>query len=117
VTAARRKLGIRGESLAARWYEDRGYLVLARNWRTRGGELDLVVRRGDLVAFCEVKTRTSGDWGAPSAAVGPAKQERLRRLAGAYLAAHPMGGVERYRFDVASVVGDEVDLLEAAFTG
>jgi Holliday junction resolvase-like predicted endonuclease len=49
--------------------------------------------------------------------VGPAKQERLRRLAGSFLAAHPQPGVAHHRFDVASVVGDEVEVLEAAFGG
>jgi putative endonuclease len=99
----------------ALWYEDRGYRVVARNWRSRSGELDLIVRRDDLLAFCEVKTRSSSAYGSPALAVGPVKQDRLRRLALDFLRAHPQGGVERLRFDVATVVGAEIDVIEAAF--
>lgn len=115
MTQDRRRLGIGGESLAARWYEDRGYQILARNWRCKDGELDLVVRRDRLVAFCEVKTRSSAKYGTPALAVGFEKQRRLRRLAGAFLAAHGRFGATDLRFDVAAVVGDEVDVIEAAF--
>ena len=55
---ARRALGIAGEDAAAAWYEANGYEVVARNWRCREGELDLVVRRNRTIVFCEVKTRT-----------------------------------------------------------
>jgi putative endonuclease len=117
VTRARQRLGVAGESLAARWYEERGYRIVARRWRApgRGGEIDLVVRRGALVAFCEVKARATAAFGSPALAVGPAKQERLRRLAGQFLHAHPQGRVHDLRFDVAAVVGDQVELIEAAF--
>lgn len=117
MTLARQRLGVAGESLAAQWYEDRGYVIVARRWRApaRAGELDLVVRRGPLVAFCEVKTRATVAFGSPALAVGPEKQDRLRRLAGAFLAAHPQPGVRDLRFDVAAVVGDDVDLIQAAF--
>lgn len=115
MTQARLRLGGRGESLAARWYEDRGYRVLARNWRCPTGELDLVVRRDHVVAFCEVKTRTSNRFGSPALAVGVDKQRRLRRLAAQFLAAHGAPGATDLRFDVAAVVGTEVEMIEAAF--
>jgi putative endonuclease len=117
VTVARQRLGRAGESLAARWYEDRGYRVVARRWRGQGraGELDLVVRRGSLLAFCEVKARTSTAFGSPALAVGLEKQGRLRELAGEFLRRHPQRGVTDHRFDVAAVVGDDVELIEAAF--
>lgn len=115
MTRARLRLGVSGESLAARWYEDRGYRIVARNWRSRSGELDLVVRRDRLVAFCEVKTRATVAFGSPASAVGFDKQRRLRRLAGEFLAAHRQHGVTDLRFDVAAVIGDDVEMIEAAF--
>ena len=115
MTVARRRLGAGGESLAARWYEDRGYQVVARNWRCADGELDLVVRRDRVLAFCEVKTRSSDRFGVPALAVGPEKQRRIRKLARAYLAAHGRSGAADLRFDVASVIGDQVEVYEAAF--
>jgi putative endonuclease len=117
VTRARQRLGVAGESLAARWYEDRGFRIVARRWRAPAGagELDLVVRRGSLVAFCEVKARSTLAFGSPALAVGPGKQERLRRLAAEFLRHHPQRGVRDLRFDVAAVVGDHVELIAAAF--
>jgi putative endonuclease len=99
----------------ARWYEARGYEVLARNWRVREGELDLVVARAEVVVFCEVKSRSGDAFGQPFEAVTAAKQARLRRLALRWL-----GECDRawpaVRFDVASVLrGQVVGVIEAAF--
>ena len=74
-----------GEDLAARWYEEHGYEVLERNWRRREGEVDLIVRRGPTVVFCEVKTRSSDRFGTGAESVLPAKQRRIRRLASRWL--------------------------------
>jgi len=103
-----------GEDLAAAWYCDRGYEVLARNWRVAAGELDLVARRGDVVVFCEVKARANADYGTPAEAVGWAKQRRIRRLALDFLAAEGLRGVE-VRFDVAAVLGGKLEVIEGAF--
>jgi putative endonuclease len=111
---ARRSLGARGESAAAAWYEDHGYQVLARNWRCRQGEIDLIVGRDHLVAFCEVKTRSSMAFGLPVEAVTREKRARLRRIATRWLEdASVRPGI--IRFDVASVQGDQADVLEGAF--
>jgi putative endonuclease len=96
----------------------RGYRIVARNWRCREGEIDLVVwsRRGDLV-FCEVKTRSSARFGVPAEAVTPVKQRRLRVLAARFLAAHgsEVAGRRSLRFDVAAVTAGRVEVIEAAF--
>jgi putative endonuclease len=116
VTASRQRLGLRGESVAAAWYEARGFRVVARRWRAgRHGELDLVVRRDGLLVFCEVKARASGAFGSPALAVGPAKQQQVRTLAQLFLHRHPQDGVADHRFDVAAVIADDVEVIEAAF--
>jgi putative endonuclease len=108
-------LGQRGEALAADAYVARGYRVLARNWRHgRTGELDLVLAVDRTLVVCEVKTRTSTTFGHPAEAVDHRKQTRIRALAAAYLAAHDVRPA-RLRFDVASVLGGEVQIIEAAF--
>lgn len=88
----------------AAWYAARGHAVVDRNWRTREGELDLVLRAGRTVVFCEVKTRRDDAFGSPFEAVTPAKQRRLRALAVRWLAEHGGGaGAGGIRFDVAAV--------------
>jgi putative endonuclease len=68
-----------------------------------------------VVVFCEVKARSTDAFGTPAEAVTAAKQSRVRRLAGRWLADHPAGRRGRVRFDVAAVVGDRVEVLEAVF--
>jgi putative endonuclease len=114
MTDRRRVLGASGEEAVAAWYVDRGYEVVVRNWRCRDGELDLIVRDGRMFVFCEVKTRTSLAFGAPVEAVTRAKQERLRRLAARWLTEAPLRPRE-IRFDVASVMGADIEVLEGAF--
>ncbi len=89
--------------------------MLARNWRVRQGELDLVVAGPAVVVFCEVKSRSGDTFGQPFEAVTAAKQVRLRRLATLWLqgAGRSWPAV---RFDVASVVrGQVLSVIEAAF--
>lgn len=114
VTAGRRALGARGENLAARWYEGHGYTIIERNWRCREGELDIIARTGTTIVFIEVKTRSSDAYGSPAAAVTATKQRRIRALALSWLRTHAEHGAE-LRFDVACVIGNQVEVLEAAF--
>jgi putative endonuclease len=91
---------------------------VARNWRCRDGELDLVARREGVLAFCEVKARSGTGFGLPAEAVTPAKQARIRRLAARWLAEQgPRLGRRPgvIRFDVAAVLGDELEVFEEAF--
>lgn len=114
MASARQARGAYGERRAAAWYEANGYEVLDRNWRDgRSGELDLVLAKGRLLVFCEVKARATAAYGVAEA-VTPAKQARIRRLAGAWLAAHDQRSRE-LRFDVACVTGTELEVIEAAF--
>ena len=118
MSETRRIVGRSGEDAAAAWYEAAGYQVVDRNWRVREGELDLVVRDARTTAFCEVKTRRGDAFGLPAEAVTHRKQQRLRLLAGMWLAAHGSAGSE-LRFDVAEVRPDgrgwHVDVITNAF--
>ena len=105
---ARRTLGATGESLAADLYRKLGFTIVDRNWRCNSGELDLVVACGDLLIFCEVKTRRTDFFGSPAEAVGYAKQARLRRLAAAWMSEHNAGW-KNVRFDVVSVLIGETE--------
>lgn len=110
-------MGAAGEDRAVDWYRGRGYRVLDRNWRSRSGEIDLVVSQGRTLVFSEVKTRSGRVFGEPFEAVTVAKQARLRRLAAEWLRsrAGAFPGPMDVRFDVVSVIGGAVDVLEEAF--
>jgi putative endonuclease len=109
-----RRLGADGEDQVARWYVERGFRVLARNWRCSEGELDLIAAAGDLIVICEVKTRSSLRFGSPFEAVGPAKQRRLRRLGAIWLASEAPFRPTRVRYDVAGVLSRRVEVIEDA---
>jgi putative endonuclease len=100
---ARADLGKAGEDAAAALLARGGFRVVDRNFRCPAGEIDIVARRGRLLAFCEVKARRSTRWGDPSEAVNYAKRSRLRRLAAAWMDVHRPGDVD-VRFDVVSVI-------------
>jgi putative endonuclease len=106
--------GRHGEDLAVAWYEARGYAIVARNWRSTEGEIDIVARRGRLVIIAEVKARTSDLFGHPAEAVVRQKQQRLRGLAAAWLRENKVRGVG-LRFDVVSVLAGTVEVFENAF--
>lgn len=95
-------LGKRGEDLACRKLRRLGYAIVARRYRTRHGEIDIVAMDAGVLVFVEVKTRSSERFGTPLAAVTPVKQRRLTRMALDYLARSRTIGVP-CRFDVVSV--------------
>jgi putative endonuclease len=115
----RSALGSAGEDAAARWYEEHGYRIVARNWRCRIGELDLIVARDDLLVICEVKTRAGPAFGGGYEAVTARKQAKIRAVAEAFLlSAKPRPNSTR--FDVASVEAGSsgrvaVELFKDAF--
>ncbi len=93
-TNGRQALGVRGEDLAVAELERQGMVVLARNWRCRAGEIDIVAteegERGTTVVFCEVKCRSGLGFGDPLEAITWSKLRRLRGLAAEWLAVHRM---------------------------
>ncbi len=95
--------GRRGEDLAQQALETHGYTVLARNWRSAAGEIDLVARDGETWVFVEVKARGGEDYGQPEEAVTPSKQARLLRAGQAYLAERGLADAA-WRVDVVALV-------------
>lgn len=114
MTQGRRRLGIAGEDKAAEWYAGEGYRVVARNWRCRDGELDLVLVGHGSVVFSEVKTRSSTRFGVPAESVSATKQRRIRGLATRFLQENPEHH-GRIRFDVVSILSGKLHVIEAAF--
>ena len=115
-------LGRRGEDMAHRYLQRSGYAVIARNYRPSAGEseIDIVARRGDLVVFVEVKTRSGSEFGSPDRAIGLQKQKNITRAARRYAA---RAGLEwnQVRFDtIAIVLGESTSLVhqqDAFFEG
>jgi putative endonuclease len=95
-------LGDRGERAARRYLRRLGYSILARDWRSRLGQIDLVALDGDVVVFVEVKTRSGTEAGLPAEAVTPAKQRQLSRLALQFLKRYHLLD-KSARFDVLAV--------------
>ncbi len=111
---------MRGEKLAAKFLRRSGYKILYRNYRPKGGgEVDLVCRDGDTLAFVEVKTRSSGQFGRPGDAVNTEKRELIARGARSWM--HLLDRTDVLaRFDVVEVIAGEgrpeITLHKAAFT-
>ena len=102
-----RELGRLGEDYACQWLRQRNWRILARNWRSRFGELDIIALDPEAtLVFVEVKTRRTGRFGSPEQAVGPRKQTHLRRAAVQWLISHDRDPNARHRgtrFDVISL--------------
>lgn len=105
------ELGKRGETAAEVFLKKKGYRILAKNFRTPSGEIDIVAEHGKMVVFIEVKTRQGVDFGHPLTAVTPAKQKKLSRMAGIFLARHKVTDRD-CRFDVVSVIVEPSDEIK-----
>lgn len=111
------RTGRDGEEAAARFLEAQGYVILERNCRLSGGEIDIIARDNDCLVVIEVKTRRSGQFGSPFEAVDARKQRRLAAAALEYMASRKLD--MPLRFDVAAVFAEKnafrVELLRNAF--
>ncbi len=110
------------EERAARWLQARGWQILARNVRFRGGELDIVARDGEQLVFIEVRHRSNPRYAGAAASVDARKQRRLLHAAALYLKQHPRRAAMPCRFDVIafeppqSAADPEPRWIRAAFT-
>lgn len=108
-------LGVQGEEAAARYLTKKGHKILARNFRTAGGELDIVSRLKKMLVFTEVKQRSYKAFGGPLAAVNKTKQHRIAKAAAAFIKSHKEVAYDEIRFDVICILGGEITHLENAF--
>ncbi len=99
-------LGQRGEAAAARWYLKNGYRLLEHNYKTRFGELDLILQKKNQIIIAEVKTRSPSMWYRPMDAVHPAKQQRIILATQRYLQSNDLLDAS-IRFDVMEVIPRE----------
>lgn len=118
MTLARQALGKLGEDLAVELLERQAYAILARRYRTRYGEIDIVAEDGETVVFVEVKARVDAEFGTAAEAVTPWKQRQLSRMAADYLVRVGVGG-RPCRFDVVAIMFDReppsIELFRNAF--
>ena len=121
VAARRNARGRWAEECVARWYEKHGYTVIARNFRSKRGELDVVLMNGTELVVCEVKARANNAFGFAAEAVTPAKQLKVRRATFDFVehlrvndaALHAR--IRSTRFDVATMTGVQLEVLLNAF--
>ena len=108
--------GVRGEDMAAAYLEAAGYRILERNWRFHRNEIDIIATEDDTLVFVEVKKRQDSAHGYGCEAVDHAKQQRIRRVAEAYLSYTKRSQTEtKCRFDVVSIDDDKILLFKNAF--
>lgn len=121
----KKKIGNRGEDLAANFLEKNGFTILNRNFRAgRFGEIDIIASENEYICFIEVKTRTGKLYGTPAEAVGYDKRMRLKKLAWMYMKQERLGE-RNMRFDIVEIIGrktsseefvpDSIELLRSAF--
>jgi Holliday junction resolvase-like predicted endonuclease len=110
--------------LVSRWYEQHSYVIVARNWRCKRGELDVIACRDGVLVVCEVKARASNAFGTPAEAVTPAKQLKVHRATADFRASMRVSSDAfaplvntacSVRFDVACVLGTQLEMLEDIF--
>ena len=107
-------IGNYGEALAVKYLSDKGCKILARNFRSKMGEIDVIAEDGKYIVFVEVKYRTDNLYGEPFEAVTAAKRRKIRRTAELYLL--KTGNINRdCRFDVIDILDGRIEHYENAF--
>ena len=107
----RQLLGQKGEAEASLYLKRKGYKIITTNYRCMFGEIDLIARYGGVLIFIEVKTRTSTNFGAPTAAVTYRKQVQISKVAHHYLVTHHKEDSDA-RFDVVSILSQKGEKTE-----
>ena len=108
-----KRLGKKGERQAVRYLKHSGYKILERNYKNPFGEVDIIAEKGDALAFIEVKTRLSENYGSPSEAVDRRRREKYIQAAKYYFYGKQMDRV--VRFDIIEILRGELNHIENAF--
>ena len=118
MTNQKHKVGKKGESIAVRYLKKQGYKIIAQNYRSKVGEIDIVAREKKTLVFVEVKTRRSTSYGSPKWAVTPKKQKAISMAALYYLKMTDQTNADA-RFDVVSILArgedTQIELVRNAF--
>ena len=102
---ARRAQGDAAEERACRHLEASGLAIVEKNYRTKGGEIDIIARKGDVLVFVEVRSREDAGFGTPEESITPAKRRRIVVTARDYLSKVPSSSWREARFDVIAIEG------------
>ena len=111
----KRHIGQEYEQRAVYYITNMGYKIIERNFRNRMGEIDIIAKDGEYLVFIEVKYRSSSKEGHPTEAVNLAKQRRITKTALYYCAVNGISEYTPMRFDVISILDDDIKLYENAF--
>lgn len=113
----KRETGSTYESVAARYLEEQGYMILERNFRCRNGEIDIIAKDGQCLCFTEVKYRRTTRYGYPADAVSPYKQHIIQKAAAYYLYRNHYDTDTMARFDAILINNQEIIHIKNAFGG
>lgn len=113
----KRKLGGSYEQIAAEYLEGLGYCILARNYRCKSGEIDIIAKDGEAVCFIEVKYRKTVNYGYPGEAISDYKKFTIWKTAKYYLHTNGYGEETTARFDAVLILNSEIIHLKNAFGG
>jgi len=107
-------LGAHGELLAQKYLLKQNFIILAKNYRSRFGEIDIIAKKNCDIIFCEVKTRTNLSHGAPSESVSLTKQKKIKLSALDYISKYQIIN-SNFRFDIIEIVRDKINHIISAF--
>ena len=113
----KREIGDTGELIAVKYLESHGYIIIARNYYSRYGEIDIIATKGEYIVFVEVKYRKNNAYGEPSSFVDFRKQEKLKKTVLQYISENGAGDKD-LRFDIIEVTGTgevKINHIENAF--
>ena len=120
MSSRKTEIAIKGEQLAAEYLTNKGFSILERNWRySRSGEIDIIVKRDNVIAFVEVKTRKTTNCGDPLESITRGKQRQIYNLARAYINYNSVTQGCIYRFDAVGIIlsyPPQINHIENAFT-